>query len=38
MNVSGLVDIVQSPAYSTGLGLVRYGIKHSQGTLREGRK
>src|SRR3990172_6072868 len=32
MNVSGLVDIVQSPAYSTGLGLVRYGIKHSHET------
>ena len=31
-NVSGLVDIVQSPAYSTGLGLVRYGIKHSHET------
>ncbi len=27
-NVSGLVDILDSPIYSTGVGLVQYGFKH----------
>lgn len=27
-NVSGLVDILDSPIYATGVGLVQYGFKH----------
>ncbi|MEK6759853.1 MAG: cell division protein FtsA [Deltaproteobacteria bacterium] len=28
INISGLVDVVRSPMYSTGVGLVQYGGKH----------
>jgi cell division protein FtsA len=28
--VSGLVDIVRNPTYSTGVGLLLYGLKHAQ--------
>ncbi len=31
-NISGLVDVVKSPMYSTGVGLVRYGSKHTSET------
>lgn len=31
-NITGLVDIVRSPSYSTGVGLVQYGGKHLNGT------
>jgi cell division protein FtsA len=34
--VSGLVDIVRNPTYSTGVGLLLYGMKHAQ--EREGRE
>jgi len=34
--VSGLVDIVRNPTYSTGVGLLLYGLKHAQ--EREGRE
>ena len=30
--VSGLVDVVKSPMYSTGVGLLHYGSRHSTGT------
>ena len=26
--ITGLVDVVRNPMYSTGVGLVRYGVKH----------
>ncbi len=29
INVTGLVDVVNGPMYSTGVGLVRYGSKHA---------
>lgn len=29
-DVSGLVDIVRNPTYSTGVGLLLYGLKHAQ--------
>lgn len=32
INITGLVDVVRSPMYSTGVGLVHYGGKHSAGT------
>ncbi len=28
MGIGGLVDVVNSPIYSTGVGLVLYGSKH----------
>jgi cell division protein FtsA len=28
MGVGGLVDVVKTPVYSTGVGLVQYGVKH----------
>ena len=28
MGVGGLVDVVRTPAYATGVGLVRYGVKN----------
>jgi cell division protein FtsA len=28
MGVGGLVDVVRTPAYATGVGLVQYGVKH----------
>ena len=28
MGVGGLVDVVRSPSYATGVGLVRYGVKN----------
>ncbi len=31
--VGGLVDVVQSPMYSTGVGLVLYALKNQQGYL-----
>lgn len=32
MNIGGLVDVVNSPIYATGVGLVLYGVEHgSQG-------
>lgn len=30
--ITGLVDVVKSPSYSTGVGLVLYGSKHEEGT------
>ncbi len=30
--ITGLVDVVQNPMYSTAVGLVRYGVKHSTET------
>ncbi|TAN60081.1 cell division protein FtsA [bacterium] len=30
--ITGLVDVVNSPMYSTGVGLIRYGSKHLSGT------
>jgi len=32
MGITGLVDVVKSPMYSTGVGLVQYGGKHLAGT------
>ncbi len=32
IGISGLVDVVRSPMYSTGVGLVRYGAQHIDGT------
>lgn len=32
INISGLVDVVKSPMYSTGVGLVQYGGRHLAGT------
>ncbi|MBI5237168.1 MAG: cell division protein FtsA [Deltaproteobacteria bacterium] len=32
INITGLVDVVRSPMYSTGVGLVQYGGKHMVGT------
>ncbi len=32
MGITGLVDVVKSPAYSTGVGLVLYGGRHVNGT------
>ncbi|MBI2412041.1 MAG: cell division protein FtsA [Deltaproteobacteria bacterium] len=32
MGITGLVDVVKSPMYSTGVGLVQYGGKHLTGT------
>lgn len=31
-NITGLVDVVRSPMYSTGVGLVQYGAKQLTGT------
>ncbi|MBI5560586.1 MAG: cell division protein FtsA, partial [Deltaproteobacteria bacterium] len=31
-NIAGLVDVVRDPMYSTGVGLLKYGAKHSSGT------
>jgi cell division protein FtsA len=31
-DIIGLVDVVKNPMYSTGVGLVRYGIKHASET------
>src|SRR5438105_4418520 len=28
MGMGGLVDVVRSPSYATGVGLVQYGVKH----------
>jgi cell division protein FtsA len=28
MGVGGLVDVVRTPSYATGVGLVQYGVKH----------
>ncbi|HEY8370555.1 MAG TPA: cell division protein FtsA, partial [Thermodesulfobacteriota bacterium] len=28
MGIGGLVDVVNSPMYATGVGLVLYGLKH----------
>ena len=28
MGVGGLVDVVRSPQYATGVGLVQYGVKN----------
>ena len=28
MGMGGLVDVVKSPSYSTGVGLVQYGVRH----------
>ena len=40
--VSGLADVVASPAHATAVGLVRYGMAHGQGSgavsRREGRR
>ncbi|MFT5691868.1 MAG: cell division protein FtsA [Oceanicoccus sp.] len=37
-NISGLTDIVKNPIYSTGVGLLLYGLKqHSGGDVRGGR-
>lgn len=30
--ITGLVDVVRNPMYSTGVGLVRYGVKHATET------
>lgn len=35
--VSGLVDVVRNPIYSTGVGLLLYGIKHQQNNYWEGK-
>ncbi|OGQ03926.1 MAG: cell division protein FtsA [Deltaproteobacteria bacterium RBG_19FT_COMBO_58_16] len=32
MGITGLVDVVRSPMYSTGVGLVQYGGRHLSGT------
>lgn len=32
MGITGLVDVVKSPMYSTGVGLVQYGGRHITGT------
>jgi len=32
MGITGLVDVVKSPMYSTGVGLVQYGGRHLTGT------
>jgi cell division protein FtsA len=32
--VSGLVDVVASPAHATAVGLVRYGMLHAPGRAR----
>jgi len=32
IGISGLVDVVKNPAYSTAVGLVRYGTKHAVDT------
>ncbi|MBI5644388.1 MAG: cell division protein FtsA [Deltaproteobacteria bacterium] len=32
MGITGLTDVVKSPMYSTGVGLVQYGGKHLAGT------
>ena len=32
MGITGLVDVVKSPMYSTGVGLVQYGGRHLSGT------
>jgi cell division protein FtsA len=31
-DITGLVDVVNSPMYATGVGLVMYGINHASGT------
>lgn len=31
MNITGLVDVVKSPMYSTGVGLVQYGSRNTMG-------
>jgi cell division protein FtsA len=36
--VSGLVDVVASPAHATAVGLVRYGMLHGSSTLAVGRQ
>jgi cell division protein FtsA len=33
VNVSGLVDVVASPAHATAVGLVRYGMLHGERTV-----
>jgi cell division protein FtsA len=30
--ITGLVDVVNSPMYATGVGLVLYGVNHASGT------
>jgi cell division protein FtsA len=32
-NVTGLIDVVRSPIYATGVGLLLYGVKHRQHEL-----
>jgi len=34
--VGGLVEVVKSPIYATGVGLVQYGVKHQQGLCETG--
>jgi cell division protein FtsA len=36
-NIGGLVDVVKSPSYATGVGLVLYGAKHQTGGAHAGR-
>jgi cell division protein FtsA len=31
-DITGLVDVVNSPMYATGVGLVMYGVNHASGT------
>jgi len=31
--VGGLVDVVKSPVYATGVGLVQYGARHQHGIV-----
>lgn len=36
-NISGLTDIVKNPIYSTGIGLLHYGVKQNSGNGIDGR-
>jgi cell division protein FtsA len=36
--VSGLVDVVRNPIYSTGVGLLLYGSKHQQESGWDGKR
>jgi len=36
-NITGLTDIVRNPIYSTGIGLLQYGLKQLNGTGGDGR-
>jgi len=36
-NITGLTDIVRNPIYSTGIGLLQYGLKQINGTGSDGR-